>query len=215
MPEIVPYVERFGYLFLVGLGFLEFAGIPVVITPVLVACGALVVAGVLNPAAVVGAVVVGSLLAEIAWFTLARTHGRRLMGVACGLATQPMACILGVRRRLGRVGAPFILVAKFVPGAANLIAPASGMARMGTGRFLALDGTALLLWASFYTTLGILFAEPVLTALVWLEAWAETYLRPVLLGALALLAVAVGWRWLKARLHRRAHARLAESATEQ
>jgi membrane protein DedA with SNARE-associated domain len=201
MDDLITFAEQSGYLVLFGLGFLEFAGFPIVTVPVLLAAGALAASGILDPVGVVAAVAAGGLVADAGWFGLGRRYGHRLTSVACGLSSNPNACVLQVARRVSAVGASYLLIAKFIPGAGSLVAPAAGLSGMRALRFLGLDAIALVLWAGLYTVLGMVAAEPVEAILRWLES----RFRPVALAAVALILAAAVWRLVKIRVHRRAH----------
>lgn len=206
MDELLPFIERFGYPLLFALGFLEFAGFPIAMIPVLVAAGALVAGGVLDPVLVVLMVVAGGLLSDMGWFWVARWQGERVVDLACGLSSHPVACVVSVRRRVESMGANFVLFAKFIPGAGNLVAPASGLGRMSAGRFAGLNGIAIFAWAAAYMGLGALFAEPVMRAVLQIKA----YFRWAAAAAVAAIVVAGIWRVVKVRMHRRMHAEAAD-----
>ena len=205
MESVVSFLDSYGYWLLLALGFAEFSGIPIASVPALIAAGGLAAAGGLSLPVVALCAAAGGLLADLGWYGVARWQGRRLVGAACGLSTNPGACVLGVESKLARIGAPYILSAKFLPGAANLIAPAAGFRAVPFARFLALDAVALLLWASVYSTVGWLLSDQVEGVIVLaarLSLWVLTTL--LLLGA-----GAVALRLVKRRRHRSAHERSA------
>jgi membrane protein DedA with SNARE-associated domain len=202
--NIVGALEAHGVGLYFGLGFAEFIGVPVASTPLLVAGGALarVVEG-LHPFAMIPAAAAGGLLADMILFSLVRWKGEAVVDAACGLSSNPSACVLMVESKVRRLGPGFILVAKFVPGAGNLVGPAAAVAQVDRRRFLAYDAVALLLWASTYTALGWLLSAQVEQALEWVTA----YLRWTLPLA-GLLVVSAGfWRVARVRGHAEAHAR--------
>lgn len=169
--------------------------------PVIVGAGALAAQGVLHPVGVVLMVAAGGLLADSMWYWAGRWQGHRLVDVACGLTSNPRACVVQVEDRVCRLGALFILPSKFVPGAGNLLAPAAGFARVEPARFAALDGAALLLWATVYTGLGWIFSDHVARAIRWLTE----YRTAALLAAAGLVVAAGAWRLLRTRMHARLH----------
>lgn len=202
------FVEQHGYWLVASVGFAEYVGVPIASVPVLVAAGALATEGGLQPIGIAVAAAAGGLVADGAWFGIARWQGARIVGSACGLTSNPNACVIGVRNRVARLGPRYILTAKFVPGAGNLIAPGAGLARIGALRFLALDATALLLWATLYVTLGFVFSEQV-EAVVEIVAG---YARWTLAAAALLVAGAGAWRVVRARRHGHRHDEDGEAA---
>ncbi len=120
---------------------------------------------------------------------------------ACGLSTNPMGWVRGVEDRLSSVGPLYVLSAKFVPGAANLIAPVSGLSKIRARHFFVLNTASLTAWSVVYLVPGAVFDKRVLEGLAWLD----TNLGWVLPVAAALVVLAGIWRLIKIRIHRRMH----------
>lgn len=203
MDHLLPFVERYGYLLLFSVGFVEYIGVPIASLPFLVVAGAAAARGALNPVAAGLSIALGSLLADTAWFSLARWRGPQLVDRACGLTSNPRACVLGVMDRLSRIGPLYVLAAKLLPGAGNLIAPAAGFAGMPLRTFLLLDAASLAIWVSAYGTLGWLLAAHVDDAVRWIEGVSRGVLAAT---AIAIVIAAGAWRLTKVRRHRAGHA---------
>ncbi len=147
----------------------------------------------------------GGLLADLGWYSIGRRQGPWLIDVVCGLSSNPMACVLTVKNRLSRVGTPYIVLAKMLPGAGNLIAVAAGLAGFGTLRFILADGASLILWAAIYTGTGWIVSDQVTAAI----EWALTYNRVVVVVVVLMLVVlAAAWRLWKVRFHQKVHRRM-------
>lgn len=201
MEQLTLLLDQYGYILLFCVGFLEFAGAPIASVPVLVIAGALVAAGDASLWSVIVSAALGGLLGDLTWYGLARWRGPGLVDTVCGLSSNPMACVLGVERRVKAVGPGFLVPAKFIPGAGNLVAAASGFAGLRFRTFALLDLLALLIWAGVYATLGWLFApqlEPILE-------WASAFTLWIVGLAVALIISAGVWRIAKVRMHRERH----------
>jgi len=185
MEQFAELFQTYGYPMLFLLGIVEFLGAPIAAAPVLMVVGAASIAGVLNPVLAVGSVAIGALLTESAWFGLARWRGRRLLDVACGLASNPRVCVLSFRDRVRKNGAGILIAAKFIPGSGSVPAFAAG-----------------LVGGVFHTQVEAL-AEGVSTHFAWVSG-----------GLSVLFVVAFAWRIRKARLHRAMHARYAGRSSE-
>ncbi len=207
MEYLDAFLSSYGYWVFFAVGFAEFVGVPIVSVPVLIGGGALVASGTLGFWGVVVSVAAGGWLADLGWYTVGRRQGSWLIDVACGLSSNPMACVLTVRHRLSRLGTPYILLAKMLPGSGNLIAVAAGLAGCGTLRFLLADGAALILWAAIYTGAGWIFSDQVTPAI----EWALTYNRVVVV-VLMLIVLAAAWRLWQVRFHQKAGVRIFASA---
>jgi len=190
-------VDTYGLALVFALGFAEYGGVPIVSVPLLVAVGGLSRMDALTLPAVIVFAALGGLAADAMWFALARWRGSRVVGVACGLSSNPGSCVLNVEAKVERLGAPYILTAKFLPGAGNLIAAAAGLGNYRARAFLLLDAVALLLWASAYAGLGWIFADRVEGAIRVLESYRNWVL------AVGGLLVMVGglYRYSKVRRH--------------
>lgn len=209
MERLLPFVEQYGYALLLSVGFVEFIGVPIAGTPFVVLAGALAARGALHPGLAIGSLVAGALVADGVWFALARWRGSRLVERVCGLTSHPGACVLGVTSRGARLGPWYVLAAKLLPGTGNLIAPAAGFARMRARTFLPLDAASLLLWAGAYLAVGWVFAPHVAVVVDWIGG----VTRGAVVAAVLLVAAAAGWRMVKVRRHRAAHAAVAPALT--
>lgn len=209
MEELVDFVVRFGYPTLVLVGFAEFAGLPIVSVPVVVAAGALTVTTPLAPVPVALAAALGALAADFGWYTVGRSQGYRVVGLACSLSSNKDACVCGVEDRVSRLGLRLIVPSKFLPGVGNLLAPAAGFAGVPLRRFLPGDLVAVSLWAGVYTGLGVLFADQVQRVLEWMAA----YRVWVVFVAGAAIGGAMVWRWARSRMHGPGHEAAVEAAS--
>ncbi|MFW5876852.1 MAG: DUF547 domain-containing protein [Myxococcota bacterium] len=201
LTQLQGFLDAYGYLVVFAVGLAEFGGVPIASTPILLALGAFVATGTLNPVATVTAAALGGLVGDSLWYGLARWRGHRLVDLACGLATNPGGCVLKVKDRILRTGPLFLIPAKFLPAASNLTAAASGLSGLSARRFFAYDGTALVLWAGVHIALGAAFSSQIAVVLDWMVR----FLDWVVGLAAALVLLAFVWRWAKIRMHARVH----------
>ncbi len=115
-------LEGYGYWLLLGVGFAEFAGLPIASVPVLIVAGAAAAEGAISLPAAALAAALGGLLADTAWYSLSRWRGQRLVDTVCNLSSNPKSCVLTIANRLEKVGSVYVLPSKFVPGTGNLAA---------------------------------------------------------------------------------------------
>jgi membrane protein DedA with SNARE-associated domain/rhodanese-related sulfurtransferase len=126
----------------------------------LITAGALVQSGRLNLATVILAGVVGSLLADYAWFIAGRWWGHRiLVRGLCAFSTDGQRCAGRARRLFARWGLPSLMFAKFVPGMDGLMPPMAGMLNAASVSFLFFDAAGALFWSAGYCFVGYLFAD--------------------------------------------------------
>jgi hypothetical protein len=77
--------------------------------------------------------------------------------VLCALSLEPDSCVSMTRRAFERIGAPALLIAKFVPGLSTAATPMAGVTRMPYWRFVLADGLGALLWSGAFMALGWIF----------------------------------------------------------
>lgn len=198
---LLQFLRDYGYVALMAVGFAEYAGAPVAGVPLLIVAGGLGASAGLAPVPILFSVAVGGLAADLLWYCLIRWRGDALVGAACGLTPRRDACVLSVREKVDRFGPAYVVPAKFVPGAGNLVAAGAALSGMDPRRFALLDGTALLLWAAVWTTLGRLFTaqlEDLLSLVDRYQAWALAAVVALILGGAA-------WRTARVLRHRRRH----------
>lgn len=198
---LVEFLGSHGYPALVAVGFAEYAGAPVASVPLLLLAGGLSQQADLDPVAAVLSVALGGLVADLSWYLLIRWRGDELLDAACGLTSNRSACVLGVQERVGKLGPAYIVPAKFIPGAANLVGAGAALAGMRPARFVTSDAVALLLWAGAWTAVGRVFAAQVHLVLGLVAG----YQRMAVVLAGALVAAAAAWRYVRVSRHRRAH----------
>jgi len=122
---------------------------------------------------------------------------------ACGLSSNPWACVIFTRRKLPDAGPAFFIFSHFVPGRGNLMAPAAGLAGIPARRFLGLNTVALALWATVWSGAGW-WASDRATPLV---SYLEVYRLYVLVAVVGLTVMAGVWRVHKVRRHKGLHVR--------
>jgi membrane protein DedA with SNARE-associated domain len=123
--------------------------LPVPAVLFLMTAGALVASGSLNLGSVILASVVGSLLADYAWFMLGRWQGYRVVRALCSFSMDGQHCSIRARRFFSRRGLPGLMFAKFVPGLDGLMPPLAGALNVTTVLFLIFGCLALVCWVLF------------------------------------------------------------------
>jgi membrane protein DedA with SNARE-associated domain/rhodanese-related sulfurtransferase len=197
-PAVSLLVEH-GYVVLFVYVLVSQLGAPLPSGPLIMAAGALSATGRIGFGATLAIVVAASLCADTFWYQLGRARGGRVVRFLCRVSLEPEACVRRTRDSFGRYGAPFLLVAKFVPGVGLMAAPVAGQANMRYGLFLALGSAGALLWASTYAAIGRFLGE-------WIERNAELLQAAARFGLVALLCAAAAvlvWRLLRRRAFRR------------
>jgi membrane protein DedA with SNARE-associated domain/rhodanese-related sulfurtransferase len=133
--------------------------LPVPAVLFLMTAGALVASGSLSLGSVILAGVVGSLLADYAWFLFGRWQGYRVVRALCSFSLDGRHCSTRARRFFARRGLPGLMFAKFIPGLDGLMPPLAGALNVTTLQFIFFDAVGALLWSAGYCFVGYVFAD--------------------------------------------------------
>ena len=149
----------YGYLLLFAWVFVEQLGLPLPATPVLLAAGALSVAGPIHFHLAFVTGVVAAVAADSVWFHFGRRYGHHVLRLLCKLSLEPNTCVRRTQDSFGRRRGVMLAFAKFVPGLAMLAPPVAGQNGMDFGSFLAYDGLGASLWVGTLLVIGRFFGD--------------------------------------------------------
>jgi len=167
MDSISQFLTGFGGLAVFVVVLADQAGLPVPAPPWLLAAGALVAGGKLDPALAVGMTALGALLADLPWFFLGRQGGGWVRQLISRWTHGRNPSSAEARTACARHGMWVLVAAKFLPGT---VAPSlAGALGMSLRRFLICDGLAALFYGGCYITVGYVFHNQVQEAMVWLD----------------------------------------------
>jgi membrane protein DedA with SNARE-associated domain/rhodanese-related sulfurtransferase len=161
MTETTQFLVHYGAPIVFVAVFLEQMGLPLPAVPLLLAAGALSATGEFNLFLGVGITVVACLIADMFWFYLGRFRGHRVLSLLCRISLEPDSCVRRTQNVYTRYGLKGVVVAKFVPGLSTVAPPLAGMAGVGIGRFLLVDGVGSLLYGGCFIWLGYLFSSQI------------------------------------------------------
>jgi membrane protein DedA with SNARE-associated domain/rhodanese-related sulfurtransferase len=203
MDALIASLAHYGAWFVGGNVFLQQLGLPVPAVPTLVVAGALSAAGRIDVFATLGAAIVASVVADLAWYYAGRLYGYQVLRFLCRISLSPDTCVRETEGIFERWGFYSLIVSKFVPGFSTVGPPIAGALRMSVWRFTAAAAASAFLWAGAALAAGWIFSAQVDFVLGWMTAH--------LVAAVAWVAIAlalwIGWKALKRwRLARFVHA---------
>jgi membrane protein DedA with SNARE-associated domain/rhodanese-related sulfurtransferase len=149
----------YGYLLIFAWLLVEQLGVPLPATPILLAAGALSAEHQLSFPVALLAALVGTLVADCAWFFTGRKYGHHVLRILCKMSLEPTICVRRTQESFGRRRSITLLFAKFVPGLATLAAPVAGQNGMGFFEFLFFDTLGAAAWIGALLALGRLFGD--------------------------------------------------------
>jgi membrane protein DedA with SNARE-associated domain/rhodanese-related sulfurtransferase len=166
-------------------------GLPVPAYPALIVTGALIAQAHESIAALLGAAVAGSLVADVVWYAAGRRYGGRVVRTVCRISLSPDSCVRQTESLFARWGPASLLIAKFVPGFGTIATTLSGSNRLPFATFVALDALGAALYAGAAIVLGVIFSDAVGSVLAVFEQMG----RIGVVALLVALALFIGFRW--------------------
>ena len=118
----------------------EQAGLPIPAVPMLLAAGAMAANGRMHFGLALLVGLVGSMIADAAWYEAGRYRGLSLVHSICRLSLEKDSCARKTQQLYGRYGAFALVIAKLVPGLNFAAPPLSGIFQMRRWRFLVFNG---------------------------------------------------------------------------
>jgi membrane protein DedA with SNARE-associated domain len=170
VPTEATLLARHGalWMFLVTLG--ERLGLPVFISPLLLAAGAMVAVNPMEFWLVLVATAVPCLLGDALWYELGRWKGRQVIGAMCRISFVPDSLEQKAYAGLEHYKGVSLLWAKWIPGVAHLAPPVAGAAKMPRMKFLLYNGMGSVVWILVMLLAGVLSMR----TFDWMEMFARS-----------------------------------------
>ena len=198
-PSDLHFLARHGtfWMFVATLG--ERLGLPLFVTPLLVAAGALAAMGKLHFGFLLLVTTVACLAGDTVWYELGRWKGSALLGLLCRISFQPDSCVRRTQLALAQHTGRSLLWAKWLPGVAHLALPLAGAARLPRPRFHLYNAAGSIVW------LAVLLAAGYVSMLTidWLGVFAITARWAVSLALVVSVALAAHSYWQRRKFLKR------------
>jgi membrane protein DedA with SNARE-associated domain/rhodanese-related sulfurtransferase len=190
MHEMLKFVVRHGYLVVFAWVFVQQAGLPIPVTPLLLVAGALAGTRQMNLWMSILFAVFAAMASDAMWYELGSRKGVRVLQFLCRISLEPDSCVRRTQVSFGRFGERLLLVAKFIPGLVPMAPALAGIIRMKWRRFALFDAFGALLWVSAFMFLGYAFSgelERIAARATLLGGWLLVLLLTALSGY-------IGWK---------------------
>src|SRR5579859_7142443 len=148
MQTVYRHLVEHGYYTLALAALLERLGIPLFITPVIIAAGLLAANAQLDLLGVIAVTTVATLLGDSFWFQLGRWRGTRVTDFLCRISLSKDSCVRKTQAFSSRFGNGSLLYSKWVPGVAHLTPVVAGTTNTSFIRFAALNSIGTFLWVA-------------------------------------------------------------------
>jgi membrane protein DedA with SNARE-associated domain len=187
------------WMFLVTLG--ERLGLPVFISPLLLAAGAMVAVNPMQFWLVLFATAVPCLLGDAMWYELGRWKGRSVIAAMCRISFVPDSLEDKAYAGLDRFRGVTLLWAKWIPGVAHLAPPLAGAAHLRRSRFHLYNSIGSLTWILVMLLAGVLSMR----AFDWMAIFTSSAKWSLSLIAAGSVVMA-GYGWYRRKRSRARHA---------
>ena len=182
-----PHVQeiiRHGYLWLFLLALLERIGLPLLLTPVMIAAGAVAGLGDMSLTAIIVLTVIASELGDWLWYELGRSRGASVLRILCKISLEPDSCVRKSENAFALHTTTALIYSKFLPGIGHLGSPIAGLSGMSRRRFLIVNAVGSLIWAACFALVGYIPARklPIDVMLVTAAGWILVVLLLALIG---------------------------------
>ena len=182
-----PHVQeiiRHGYLWLFLLALLERIGLPLLLTPVMIAAGAVAGLGDMSLTAIIVLTVIASELGDWLWYELGRSRGASVLRILCKISLEPDSCVRKSENAFALHTTTALIYSKFLPGIGHLGSPIAGLSGMSRRRFLVVHAVGSLIWAACFALVGYIPARklPIDVMLVTAAGWILVVLLLALIG---------------------------------
>jgi membrane protein DedA with SNARE-associated domain len=196
------------WMFLVTLG--ERLGVPVFISPLLLAAGAVVATDPKQFWLVLLATAVPCLLGDAMWYELGRWKGRAIIAAMCRISFVPDSLEQKAYAGLAHYTGVSLLWAKWIPGVAHLAPPVAGAARIPRLRFLLYNGIGSVAWIIIMLLAGVLSMR----TFDWMEMFTRSSRWSLTFVAVGSVVIGL-YSWWRRRLARMRRAEAAEALQPQ
>lgn len=146
MEAVFRLMVAHGYSVLFVMALAERLGLPLLLTPVLLACGVLAAMGSMS---VTTSILVGTaacVIGDAVWFEIARAKGPVVMRWLCKLSLEPDSCVRKSHTQFDRGAKLFLLTSKFVPGLSHIAPAVAGATNYSRGDFLLFNTAGSAIW---------------------------------------------------------------------
>lgn len=146
MQSVLKLLIAHGYSILFAMALAERLGLPLLLTPVLLACGVLAGTGSMSVTSAILVATVACILGDTVWYEIARAKGTIVMRWLCKLSLEPDSCVRKSQLQFDKRARAFLLTSKFIPGVSHIAPAAAGATNYPRGDFFLLNAAGTAAW---------------------------------------------------------------------
>lgn len=154
MKALLHLLASHSYLALFLAGLLERIGIPLLLSPFLVAAGALAATGDVHFDVAMWATLVACVIGDALWYEVGRKRGDTVLSFLCRVSLERDSCVRHSKGLFGKGIARTLLLSKWLPGVSHIVPAVAGLVQIERKRFLAINTLGSFLWIVAFLSLG-------------------------------------------------------------
>jgi membrane protein DedA with SNARE-associated domain len=179
------------YLVLLSSALLERIGAPLLLSPVLVAAGALAASGGMRFDLALWIALAASVVGDTLWYELGRKKGNSVLSTLCRISFEPDSCVRRSKLFFEKNSNRTLLFSKWLPGVSHVVPAVAGLSGIDREHFFLTNLAGSALWIIALMLAGYLPVEHMHVAAA---------VAPVIFEAsLALLATNVAVKYVQRR----------------
>lgn len=146
--------SQYAYATLAVMIAAERLGIPIFVSPVLIAIGGLAGSGRISLPAASIAAFAGCILGDTAWYEFARWRGPTVLAWLCRITLEPERCVRKTQDFFALHNTMPLVFGKIVPGVSHFASPLAGITGISRRRFFVLNSFGAILWVGGCLVVG-------------------------------------------------------------
>ena len=154
MNSFLHHLARHPYLVLVVSGLLERAGFPLLLSPVMVAAGALAATGQMHFDLALWVALLASIAGDTFWYEVGRKKGDSVLHTLCRVSLEPESCVRRSRQFFAKGVRRTLFLSKWLPGLSHIIPAVAGLNDISRQSFFLNNAAGSALWILVFLLIG-------------------------------------------------------------
>jgi membrane protein DedA with SNARE-associated domain len=147
------------YMVLLGSGLLERVGAPLLLSPVLVAAGALAAGGQLRFDVAVWLALATCLIGDTLWYELGRKKGDSVLSLLCRISFERDSCVRRSKVFFEKGVNRTLFLSKWLPGVSHVVPAVAGLSGVERQHFFVVNAAGSAVWILALMLVGYLPVE--------------------------------------------------------
>jgi membrane protein DedA with SNARE-associated domain len=154
MKSLLQHLLDHPYIWLAVCGLLERIGFPVLLSPVVIAAGALAATGRMHFDLAFWITLLACIAGDTLWYELGRRKGDSVLRSLCHISLEPEGCVRRSRRFFERSISRTLLFSKWLPGLSHVVPAMAALSGVTRQTFLLLNAAASAIWIAVFLLIG-------------------------------------------------------------